>query len=275
MSIIDFRVRPPYGSIKESLLYTRKPRSEEKWGLKTSPSIIEESMELFIEEMDEAGITQAVVPLRRAFGHKNEDLVQLLAEYPGRFIGSPCIDPYLPIEMSLAEIRAYVLEGPCHAIMMEPAKCQEPMHANDKRIWSIYEFCQANNIPVLLSFGGFIPPALGYNNPLEIEEIAIAFPALKLIVCHAGWPFVQEMVHVAYYRKNVYLVPDMYMVNCAGAQDYIAAANYMLQDKIMLGSAYPILSMKENVVYVKSKVRPEVWEKIAYQNAAEVLGLEG
>ena len=127
---------------------------------------------------------------------------------------------------------------------------------------------------MLLSFGGFIPPALNYNEPYRIEEIAVAFPDLKLVVCHAGWPFVQEMIHVAYFRKNVYLVPEMYMVNCAGAQDYIAAANYMLQDKIILGSAYPILSMKENVAYVRSKVRAEVWSKISYQNAARVLGLE-
>ena len=272
--IIDFRVRPPYKSIKESLLYTRKPRSEEKWGLKTSRSIIEESMDLFIEEMDEAGITKAVVPLRRAFGHKNEDLLSLMEEYPGRFIGSPCIDPNLDLAVSLKEIQDYVIDGPCSVIMMEPGKCKEPMHANDKRIWPIYEKCQEHGIPVLLSFGGFIPPALGYNNPLEIEEIATAFPDLTIVVCHAAWPYVQEIIHVAFFQKNVYLVPDMYMVNCAGAQDYIAAANYMLQDKIILGSAYPILSMKENVAYVKSKVRPEVWEKISYKNAAKVLGFE-
>ncbi len=231
-------------------------------------------MPLFIEEMDEAGITKAVVPLRRAFGHKNEDLLSLLAEYPGRFIGAPCLDPYLPLAKSLEELQEYVLEGPCSVIMMEPGKCQEPMQANDRRIWPIYERCQEKQIPVLLSFGGFIPPALNYNEPYRIEEIAVAFPDLKLVVCHAGWPFVQEMIHVAYFRKNVYLVPDMYMVNCAGAQDYIAAANYMLQDKIILGSAYPILSMKENVAYVRSKVRAEVWSKISYQNAARVLGLE-
>lgn len=272
--IIDFRVRPPYKSIKESLLYTRKPRSEEKWGLRTSESIIEESMELFIKEMDDAGITKAVVPLRRAFGHKNDDLISLMEEYPGRFIGSTCIDPALDISVSLKEIQDYVVDGPCSVIIMEPGKCQPALHANDKRIWPIYDFCQKNHIPVLLSFGGFIPPALGYNNPLEIEEIAVAFPELTIVVCHAAWPYVQEMVHVAWYRKNVYIVPDMYMVNCAGAQDYIAAANHMLQDKLILGSAYPILSMKENVEYVKSKVRPEVWEKISYKNAAKVLGLK-
>ena len=123
--IIDFRVRPPYKSIKESLLYTRKPRSEEKWGLKTSQSIIEESMELFLQEMDEANITKAVVPLRRAFGHKNEDLLSLMEEYPGRFIGSPCIDPNLDITVSLQEIQDYVINGPCSVIMMEPGKCKD------------------------------------------------------------------------------------------------------------------------------------------------------
>jgi len=272
--MIDFRVRPPYKSIKESLLYSRKPRSEETWGLPTAQSIIDEDMNLFLQEMDEAGITKAVVPLRRAFGHKNEDLISLLEEYPGRFIGSPCIDPNNPIEISLQEIQEYVVDGPCSVIMMEPGKCAEPMHANDKRIWPIYEKCQKENIPVLLSFGGFIPPQLSYNNPLEIEEIAIAFPNLKLVVCHAAWPFVQEIIYVAKARANVYLVPDMYMVNCAGAQDYINAANYMLQDKLILGSAYPILPLGPNVDYVKSNVRPEVWEKISYKNAAKVLGLE-
>ncbi len=99
-------------------------------------------MDLFLQEMDEADITKAVVPLRRAFGHKNEDLLSLIEEYPGRFIGSPCIDPNLDITVSLQEIQDYVVDGPCSVIMMEPGKCQEPMHANDKRIWPIYEMCQ-------------------------------------------------------------------------------------------------------------------------------------
>lgn len=44
MMIIDFRVRPPYKSILEAKLWQKKPRSEQKWGLPTAQSVIEESM---------------------------------------------------------------------------------------------------------------------------------------------------------------------------------------------------------------------------------------
>ena len=35
-------------------------------------------------------------------------------------------------------------------IMMEPGKCKEPMHANDKHIWPIYELCQKEVLIILV-----------------------------------------------------------------------------------------------------------------------------
>lgn len=271
--IIDFRVRPPYRSFKTSKLFTRKPRSEEKWGLPTDPSIIEESMELFIREMDAAHVVKALVPPRRAFGIDNADLVALMQAYPERFIGCPCLDPNLDLSVALKELDDYVINGPCTAIMMEPGKCTEPIYSNDERIYPIYEKCQKEGITVLLSHGGFIPPDMSYNNPMHIDQIAKDFPDLRLVVCHAGWPFAAQMVHVAFSRPNIYIMPDMYMVNCAASEDYIKAANYMISDKLIFGSAYPIMSFQPSIDYIKANVRPEVHQKIFYDNAMRALGL--
>lgn len=273
MKIIDFRIRPPYRSIKESLLYSRKPRSEENWGLNTAPSVLNESMEMLLHEMDQANITKAVVPLRRAFNMQNDDLVLLSNEYPNRFIGCPCLDPS-NVNISLNEIEQYIISGIFNMIMMEPGKCSPPMKSDDKSIYPIYDICQKNNVPVLLSHGGFIPPDKKYNDTSSIHRIAEDFPNLKLVVCHAAWPYINEIIFEVKTHKNVYLVPDMYMVNSPGDNDYITAANYLLQDKMIFASAYPLLPLEETINFLKKKLRNEVWEKFFYSNAAKVLNLD-
>ena len=60
----------------------------------------------------------------------------------------------------------------------------------------------------------------------------------------------------------------------AGWQDYVTAANYRLQDKILFGSLYPSVPVEFAVKRYTALLRPEVREKIFYRNAVSFLKLE-
>lgn len=278
--IIDIRVRPPFKSIKEHYLFNtaRRKSFASRFGLGISPSIEEKSMDLFIQEMDEAGITKAIVPMRKYAaegleGMDNNDLNALLATYPDRFIGFAGIDP-LDGVAALAEIQQFVVEGKCSGILLEPGYCQEPLYLSDKRMYLIYEFCQMHHIPILMSFGGFVAPNSDYNRPTLVNQVAGDFPDLRITLAHGGWPFAQEMCHIAFNWKNIYISPDIYAINVPGSQDYLAAANYFVPEKMIFGSAYPVLSMQDTVDYYRAHLLPEHFEQVMYQNAQRFLGIE-
>jgi len=271
MKVIDFRVRPPFKSFLECRVFNNE--AMESWaarfGVPLGPSAYEKTMESFFRDMDEAGIEKAVVAgnIRKPVGSKNSDIEELAQKYPDRLICIPCVNPLQPTE-ALEETKQYVTNGHCQGIMMEPGYCEYPLVADDKYIYPIYEYCEQNNIPVLMSIGGFCAPDKSYNDPIQADHIATDFPNLKIALCHASWPYVSEACHVAMNRSNIYLSPDMYVFNCPSSQDYVAGANYLIKDKILFGSAYPIFSMQKAVeYYLNCGIKEENLPYTMYKNA--------
>ena len=93
---IDFRVRPPIESYRTAEFYTNFQDVEQRsarFGTQISQCARTFSLESLLEEMDEAGVEQAVVPIRKGCGGDNEDLVHLLERHPERFVGLAGIAP--------------------------------------------------------------------------------------------------------------------------------------------------------------------------------------
>lgn len=144
---------------------------------------------------------------------------------------------------------------------------------NNPGLDPVYDYCQPQNVPVLLSFGGRVADPR-YYAPELTYDVAVKFRKLTLVLCHGGWPFVTEICKVAMDCPNVILSPDTWAMDFApGAADYMVAANYMLQDQIVFGSSYPAMPLKAAVNNYLSRLRPEVADKIMYDNGARVFGL--
>ena len=270
------RLRPPFGSIKAGMFGTPgralfEPENfAPRFGMRLGASAKQKSMELFIEEMDAAGITLGAVPIRKGTHMRNEDLQPLLEQYPNRFVGVAGIDPHQG-DACLREIETHVLHGCARGIIVEPGFCAPALYAHDKKIYPIYDFCQTHSIPCCVSFGGFVAPDMSYTDPQIIERIALDFPKLTLIVSHGGWPHVAQICHVAFEREGVYLAPDLYTMNVPGHQDYRQAVNYLIPEKLLFGTAYPCVDMGDAVRYaLQWGVREDVLERYMYRNAAAI-----
>lgn len=234
-------------------------------------------MEAMIAEMDEAGVTIGVVAFKQN-ATDNDDIESLTRQYPGRFLCLAGINPF-DIPASMDAMDRYIKTGLASGVNMDPGQGHDgkSIAADDKRIYPIYERCQAEHIPCCLTFGGQGYISIENYDPVYIDHVAKEFPDLKLVLCHGGWPHILDICEIAMRREHVYISPDNYLQSVhAGYQDYVTAANYYLQDKIMFGSAFPIgpklKTHVDNVLNVG--LRPEVLDKIMYLNAARVFGLE-
>ena len=203
----------------------------------------------------------------------NDDIIKLLDDFPGRFVGTAGLNASKK-EEALEEIERTVVNGPLKGVCMEPGALDRPMYADDPRIYPIYEKCEKHEIPVILMLGGRAGPDITYSDPKIINRIAADFPRTNFIISHGGWPWVQQILGVCFFQKNIYLCPDMYLFNCSGAADYIMAANNFMQDRFLYGSAYPLMPIVDCVEHFRKLFKPEVLPKLLWKNAARVLKLD-
>lgn len=275
---IDSRVRPPFGSYLNQAIYSVE--HNRPWTSRFDVSYPEGhpdlTMESLFQNMDDAGVGIGIVAGRLSCGPSNgDDVTELAKKYQYKLRCFPDINP-LKGEAALKEIDDRVINGPCAGVCMEFGfNPIEPLYANDRRIWPIYQKCEENNLPLYLSFGGFIGPDQSYCNPMLIEDVAQHFPKLKMVLAHACYPYVQEACHLAMNQDGVYLAPDMYVFGVPGAQAYIDGANTIIKDKLLFGSAYPIFDIKQSVdYYLHCGFKEEVLDNIMYKNAATFLGIK-
>lgn len=275
--IIDFRVRAPFGGYKGSNLFSDPDRIDAaiqaRMGARLSRAAREFSLPLLLEEAREAGIDRLVVPCRRGLGDHNAELETLVRQHPEILIGMAGID-VSDMAKAIEEIRRYVLDGALTGIILEPGQDPTPWLANSTWAFPLYQFCEENAVPIAFTFGGVMTRSLRYYDPLIIDDIAGAFPGLKIALCHGGWPYVTEVCQIVLNRGNVWLAPDFYMVNAPGDQDYVKATRFTARGKLMFASAWPLMPLKESRQYYEnSGILPEVLPGVMGDNAAKFLGL--
>ena len=280
--IVDVRFRPPYKGFLKLHVFARDPwkRRPGQMCVDPAPSLLKKSIPLMFEEMDQAGITRALIIGRKAQppfeAVPNEDVVDFVEENPGRFYAVPALDA-TDRGQALAELEQLRTRPAVKAFHMEPGWSARPMYADDPNLYPIYDRLSRLGMPVIVSAGGTIGPDIGYVNPVHLHRVAKDFPDLKLVVGHGGWPYTQQVLAVAYDCANVYLSPDMYLnvPNMPGSLEYVRAANYYLGDRLLFGTAYPARPMVESVEQFHLLPFDEgVKERVLGQNAAKLFGIE-
>src|SRR5690606_18857971 len=99
MTVIDFRIRPPYKDFLGTAMYAqaeRRDRITKSIGFEPSRAAQEKSVELMLAEMDAAGIDMGVVVGRNsgALGSVDNAVVREFCEaHPNRFLPIASIDP--------------------------------------------------------------------------------------------------------------------------------------------------------------------------------------
>ncbi len=63
------------------------------------------------------------------------------------------------------------------------------------------------------AYVGFPEYRMRLSNPLLLEDVLVHHPKLRVYICHAGWPFLNELIGLLYAHPQVYV--DVAVINWA------------------------------------------------------------
>ena len=281
--IIDARVRLP-GDLRTDLASSPAELSERYDQVLDLSNRSRQGVSELTAQLDQSGVDMALVHAEYEHGDPADELnaavAKLTSEYPTRFLGVGTISQTPPINI----MRALTQVTTCKqagfvGISLQPAFFHTPI--NDPYLFPVYAKAAELGLKVFVHTGinyGTTHP-FGHDHPMLLDQIACAFPGLKLIACHAGWPWTTEMVAVA--RKH----PDVYLEFGGLAPKYIASPgtgwevvyrfmNSLLQDQVLFGSDWPAFDVGRALDEWKSMdLKEEVREKLLGDNAARLFEL--
>lgn len=282
MEVIDFRARPPTGPFRDYFKPEHVAFFAYRHGImKLAPSYHEGSLDKFFHEADGAGIDRMVVVNRMvpavtgspACDIPNEHVADLVSAYPTRLIGIAGIDVGGgfgdPVELT----RHAVTELGMRGIHISPGRSALYSQCDDRRLYPLYELCASLKVPVLIMTGPHSGTSLEDTNPLHLQKAATDFPSVNFIAGHGCWPYVRELIAVAYRHQNVFIAPDSYLY-LPGGDEFVMAVNGFLADQYIYASSYPVGELDTSLDrFLAMPFDRSILGKLLAGNARRVLGL--
>jgi uncharacterized protein len=243
------------------------------------------TVEDFVLQLNKMGVEKAVIfnldeetPSGIA-GLSNDYYADIVRNFPDKFIGFAGIDPLKGMD-AIREIRRSYNLG-LRGVAVRPFMFKiPPTHA---KMYPIYATCVELDIPIWFHLSiNYSTNSMEYERPIFLDMVAQDFPELKMIAGHGGWPWVNEIVAVAWRNPNIYIdiasyLPKYIGMKGTGWEPLIHYGNSVLQDRILFGSTWLFmgLSIKQlaDGVY-QLPLKDEVKHKWLFQNAARLLGFE-
>ena len=239
----------------------------------------------FLAQMDEAGIDRAVVinyvaPEVMGYTETANDFVsQYVRADPDRLIAVGGIRPDRPdAEREVVHmvhdlgIRALKLHPPHQ--LFRPNGYTEPGRPGAR---AVYAACEREGIPIIFHTGTSVFPGARskFGDPLQIEDVAIDFPDLTIVLAHGGRPiWMETATYLARRFPNVWLevsgVPPAHLLEFFPKLPRLA-------DKVLFGTDWPgpgVRSMRSNLEQFRSVPIPaEMQHRILEENPLRVFPL--
>jgi predicted TIM-barrel fold metal-dependent hydrolase len=240
----------------------------------------------FVAAMDAAGVRASALhnfDEQSATGAEpvpNDRVAEIVEQYPGRFIGFVGVEPHKG-DAAVREIDRCINELGLKAVALRPF--MHNIYANDPQYFPIYARCEQLGVPVWLhtSVNWTLERRMDFGRPLHLDDVCMKFPRLKVIAGHGGWPWVNEMVALAWRHENLYLDfsahrPRYMSKGGSGWEMLLHFGNTTIQDKVLFGSDW--LNVGVHISTIIEEVRslplkPDVIEKWLHGNAERVFGM--
>ena len=189
------------------------------------------------------------------------------------------IDPHRGPE-AVREAKRLISEGVVRGLKLHPPIQQ--FTPNDPIAYPLYEVFAQARLPVVFHTGhsgiGTGMPAGGgirlkYGNPMPIDDVAVDFPNLPIIMAHPSFPWQDEAISICLHKPNVYIDLSGWSPKYF-SPTLVQYANTLLKNKVLFGSDYPLISPDRWLAdFEKIPVREEVRRLILKENAVRLLGL--
>ena len=210
----------------------------------------------------------------------NDAVIEFAAANADIALAFASVDPMRGAS-AVAEARRLVADGAIRGLKLHPPVQQ--FFANDRAAYPLYEVFAEARLPVLFHTGhsgiGTGMPGGGgirlkYGNPMYIDDVAVDFPGMPIILAHPSFPWQDEAISVCMHKPEVYIDLSGWSPKYF-SPTLIQYANTVLKHKVLFGSDYPWITPDRWLSdFEKIGIRDEVRPLILKENAARLFGLQ-
>ena len=289
--IIDFRVTVPLNEYMERLpteesIMRESTRSDGGYARVYKEKMVEDyrlSLDAMLKSMETGGVEKAVLQAEYNgsddYRKINEAAIRITEKYPDKFPACfMCLNPQTNDDMVKVVERGAKDHG-FRGINLQAWAVR--VSTTDSRFWPVYDLCQKMDLIVTIhsSISFNVDRSLYYSHVSHLDKIACDFPNLKLVANHGGWPWVLEMIAIAWKHPNVYIElggvsPKYFGTPGSGWEPLMQYGNSLLQNQVLFATDC-MLPHKRCVDEVKDlSLKEEVKRKWLGENAARLLQLD-
>ncbi len=288
--IIDFRLTPPipeglgrYVEPPPHMAGYSKTYGSRVFGRETDEVRYME-LEEFVEFLNEQGVDMGVLKTSdttSTIGKRfpAEKLTEYVDDHREKFLLMAGADPHQGMD-AVRYLEYQVKDLGYEGLNIGPF--EHRLLPNDKKYYPLYAKCVELDVPVLIhtSINFSTELRMETGRPILLDEVAVDFPELKIVAVHGGWPWVQELVGVAWKNPNVFIEisgtrPKYINTPGTGWEPLLRYGNGVLKNKIVWGSNWPMITPREGIEGVRGfPLKEEVKQMWLGLNAAKVFGLQ-
>ncbi len=209
----------------------------------------------------------------------NDEIAAFAAENADIMFAFASVDPTRGQD-AVAEAKRLIAAGGIRGFKLHPPLQQ--FHANDPKVYPFYEVINEAKLPVIFHTGhsgiGTGMPGGGgvrlkYGNPMDIDDVAVDFPDMLIIMAHPSFPWQDEAISICLHKPQVYIDLSGWSPKYF-SPTLVQYANTLLKHKVLFGSDYPLIAPDRWLAdFEKIAIKHEVRPLILKENAMRLFGL--
>ncbi|MDX2029097.1 MAG: amidohydrolase family protein [Blastocatellia bacterium] len=209
----------------------------------------------------------------------NDEIAAFAAENADIMFAFASVDPTRG-PAAVAEAKRLIAAGGIRGFKLHPPLQQ--FHPNDKQVYPFYEVINEARLPVIFHTGhsgiGTGQPGGGgirlkYGNPMDIDDVAVDFPDMPIIMAHPSFPWQDEAISICLHKPQVHIDLSGWSPKYF-SPTLVQYANTLLKQKVLFGSDYPLIAPDRWLAdFEKIAIRDEVRPLILKENALRLFGL--
>ncbi|MCE2528247.1 MAG: amidohydrolase [Acidimicrobiia bacterium] len=167
-----------------------------------------------------------------------ELIAEYVASHPEKLIGWASVNP--ADDDAIDQLDHCVTDLGLSGLKVGPT--YQHFDPTDRSHWPFFRRCSELGIPIMWHQGTTFPAnaRLRWALPLLLEDVAMAFPDLRMIIAHLGHPWEEDVI--ALIRKTPNMYADISAVHYRPWrywQAMVTAMEYGVTHKLLLASDYP------------------------------------
>ena len=210
----------------------------------------------------------------------NDTVVEFAAQNSDIMMAFASVDPTRGPE-AISEAKRLIATGLVRGFKLHPPI--QGFFPNDRIAYPFYKVIEEAQLPIVFHTGhsgigtgmrGGAGVRLKYGNPIYIDDVAVDFPDMPIIMAHPSFPWQDEAISICLHKPQVYIDLSGWSPKYF-APNLIQYANTLLKTKVLFGSDYPMITPDRWLAdFEKVGIKDEVRPLILKENAMRLFGLK-